>query len=309
MDPDNELEDQTTGQPSPDDAEVVIPPTLEADDHDEDGGTDDAEPKQGDPPRPTRKDRQARRRSEIAERADAAARAESARQIAELTRQVAELSRGTAAATQGMVQAVNQLGRKPEADPIAEANARIEEAARAMRDDDPESVKKWMRVTREENERIAVLRAREIAREEIQRFQQAQPRPVPPAEQAYFGAAPWLSDPEMKQAVILEKRRLSKGRNMNDPTVDDKTVWEAIAEVGARWGLPVSRAAPVAARPNPNVNGARGNGAAAGGGGGAPAFTPFMRQMADRDPVYGKVPEAQRYTKYYREVVAPELKR
>jgi hypothetical protein len=304
----DELEDQIE-QPNPDDAEVVIPPTVE-DDHDEEGQSDETEQKAGEPARPPRRERQAKRRSEIAERADAAARAESARQIAELTRQVAELSRGTAAATHGMVQAVDRLGKPATPDPIEQAQARIEEAARGMRDGDDASVQKFLRVQREENTRIAELKAEEIFDRKLKQYQASQPRPVSPADQAFFAAAPWLADPEMKQAVLLEKRRLGQTRNLNDPTVDEKTIWEAIASVGAAWGKPVSRAAPAAARTNPAVNGSSGRGASSGGGNGGsvPAFTPFMRDMADRDPIYGKVPAAQRYTKYYREVVAPELK-
>jgi hypothetical protein len=276
-------------------------------------------PEQAEERRASRKERSAARRRAHEDKVRGEVAGSYEARIAEMQRQHLEQMALLQQTNGRVVEAVERIGKKPPADPIEEAQARIEEAARGMRDGDDASVQKFLRVQREENTRIAELKAEEIFDRKLKQYQAAQPQGPDPAEAGYYSDAPWLADKAMYQRVVDERNRIvqvsaaaGKPRNMRDPNVRDAVNREALIEVGNRWGLPV-RGAQEPARQRPaSVVGAGTRGGGSGGGGaddGSSKMTAELRALADNHPTYGQLPERTRYKTFWNKVMAPREKR
>jgi hypothetical protein len=312
---------------------------ISDDDHDSDGqlddGVDDAvvvvpdeataragagDGQDGPVPKKTRKERQAQRKRDHEDRIRADARADADARIAELTGQLANATARLTENSNHMLQVVDRIGKPPEKPLTERARERVLDAAKKIRGDDPATVEEFLRVSSETNSEVAQHLAREIVQEEMKKFRAELPRGPSPQDAPYYQMAPWLNDPDMKQAVQLEVGRLARGgdgrgtRDVRNQRVYDATVKEALVKVGREWGRDIS-SIPGGERQKPNAavmgSGARGGSASGGGDGDGEMYTPFMKELADGDSYYRKKykdPKA-RYHAYYVDNVLPTVKK
>lgn len=235
-----------------------------------------------------------------------------------LYEQLGNVGNRMAESTEAMRQTVDGLSKpkpRPIEDRMAEEMAQAAARVRPAAEDGGASSQAYFR----EMAAISARYAREIGQAEAQRHigeaMRQMPRPPSGANLVYLGLAPWLSDDDHNAGVNLEIRRIARkrGLDLNNTTVRDKVIREAIVKYGNAEGLPVHMPT--------NGGGTRYTPAAGGGGGGArgqrmagdagparPRYTEGMKRMADEDPEFRKIKNPQqRYDAFYEKRVKPEI--
>lgn len=301
---------------------VQIPDTDDAadDQDDADEGEDKAQAAEpAEARKATRRERQEQRRRDHEERIKAEVRKEYEGQMRQLQGQLTDALGRMSSTTERMAEVVDRTTRPPEKSIREQMQERVRQSARGINKDDPQSVEKFLDEQVAAADEIVSVKAREIALEEIKKFRQTLPQGPSQADAPYHAIAPWMSKPQLKQAVQLEINRLgARGgpggspRDFTDDRVWDSTVREAITKVGNDWGLPVhggSNSNGNNGKPAAAVMGARGGGSAAGGSAAVPesSYTRLMREAADTHPEYMKLPKEVRYKRYYKKEVEPRL--
>lgn len=271
-------------------------------------------------PKPSGKARRQQRQREHEDRIREEERQRSEARITELQNQLAQTTQQLGQSADRMVDVVDRLGRPQPKPLIEQARERIREAAKRMDPKNPASVEAFFDEQLHMADQLADARARSIVQVELQKFRQTMPQP-PSAEMIRWQShAPWLSEPGMKDVVNAEIKRLAiknKRDIKNNDALFEQTVKEALVKVGQEWDKPVTglsapnRPAPAA------INGGGNRTRSAGSGGGEPSgagmYTPFFKREAEREAktnkAYKGLNTAQVYAKFYRDTVAPEIKR